>query len=290
VKNHEVLAGIMFRVDLVDCTMSGKRSLDNYGLYLQDLWYIAEDLSLLSGLRWDYNSEYQSPVSPRLSLTKYFTKELNISIAYGEAFRAPTISELYDVYEDPWYSFYGNPDLKPERSKRFDLTGNWRAGKHSFVVNIYRAIIKDGINYTTDYQSKINIDQIKINGLNLRMEKEITSNVTGALGYGWLERMESHRNTGTYSPSILYDYGEHHWDLTVKYKKNNFTSGVSWQMVSGHTALPDYNLLHLDFKYHITHLLSLGLAANNLLDEKYEVKSGYPMPGRSFSVGLSYNF
>jgi len=290
VTNHELLVGSTFESDHVKSTTSGKHSLDNFSLYFQDLWFISADLMLLSGLRWDYNSEYGSPLSPRMSVTKYFSDELNVSFAYGQAFSAPTISDLYDVYEEPGYSFYGNLDLKPEKSKRFDITGSWRIGRNSFLVNIYRSSIKDGIAFTDNFQSRINIEQIKINGLNLQMEKELATNISGCLGYGWVERMEYDRKTQTYSPSTSYDYGEHRWDLALKYKKDGLTSTLNGQIVSGRRSLPNYQLWHLNLNYQVTQVLFLSLAANNLLEEEYEVVRGYPMPGRSFSAGLSYNF
>ena len=159
---------------------------------------------LLSGLRWDYNSEYGSPFSPRISVTKYFSDELNISFAYGQAFTAPTISDLYDVYESAWYSFYGNPDLKPEKSERFDLTGNWRSGRDSFLINIYRSTINDGIAYTDNFQSKTNIAQIIINGLNLKMEKgwQQTSLDVWVMG-GWKEWSMTGRPRPTHAQYFL---------------------------------------------------------------------------------------
>lgn len=291
--NHELLAGSMYKVDSVDSTSSGKHSLDNIGLYFQDMWYISGDLLLLSGLRWDHNSQYKAAFSPRMSLTKYFTEGLNLSFGYGEAFRAPTISDLY--YFMPAWNFYGNPDLKPEKSKRFDITVNWRSERSSFVLNIYRSLIKNGIESITiddghskKYSSMINIGRIRMHGLNMNMEKSFTPNFAWRLGYGWLEKMNLNRETGEYSQSM--DYGEHRWDLALKYKEKNLTSSVNWQIVSGRTTLPDYTLVNFSLKYQLSQALSLSLVANNLLEEEYEIVSGYPMPGRSFSAGLSYNF
>lgn len=290
--NHELLAGSMYKADSVDSTLSGKHSLDSIGFYLQDLWYISGDILLLSGLRWDHNSQYNTAFSPRISLTKHFTEDLNLTFGYGEAFRAPTISDLYDFL--PLWNSYGNPDLKPEKSKRVDITANWRTERSFFMVNIYRSLIKDGIASITidDGDSKkysmINFGRIRMHGLNMNVEKSLTTNIVGSLGYGWLEKMVLNNNTGEYTP--MMDYGESRWDLALKYKGNNLTSSFNWQIVSGRSDLPDYNILDFNLKYQINQGFSLSLAANNLLDEEYEIISGYPMPGRSFRAGLSYAF
>jgi outer membrane cobalamin receptor len=290
VANHQLIAGSTFKVDAVDSTASGQRTLENYALYLQDLWYLSGDLMFLSGLRWDYNAQYGAPLSPRLSITKSFSDDLHLTLAYGEAFRAPTINDLY--WEDPYY--HGNPDLKPERSQRYDLIANWITEKSSFTVDLYRSLIKDGIEMTADWSTVKNIGRIKITGLNLKLEREIATNFSGLLRYDWLNKIELDKNTGKYNPNT--PYGAHHINLAVSYNWNKLISTLNWQMVSGRKKLPgfpvsdDYQLVQLDFEYQLNELLNLSLTAHNLLDEEYEIENGYPMPGRSFSAGLNCNF
>jgi outer membrane cobalamin receptor len=71
-----------------------------------------------------------------------------------------------------------------------------------------------------------------------------------------------------------------------------------WQYRGGRTdgsgSLTDWNALNLtlskDMKLPKTGPLSLKLSVRNLLDCRYELVSGYPMPGRSFLVGVVHKF
>ena len=71
-----------------------------------------------------------------------------------------------------------------------------------------------------------------------------------------------------------------------------------WQLRSGRTDgsgdLDDWNTFDLTLAKSIklpkTGPLSLKLAVCNMFDHRYEVSSGYPMPGRSILGGLEYKF
>ena len=71
-----------------------------------------------------------------------------------------------------------------------------------------------------------------------------------------------------------------------------------WQLRSGRSDgygdLHDWNTLDLtlakDIKLPKTGPLSVKLSVRNMFDNRYEVSSGYPMPGRSIIGGLEYKF
>ena len=71
-----------------------------------------------------------------------------------------------------------------------------------------------------------------------------------------------------------------------------------WQLRAGRTdesgILDDWNTLNLTLSTEVrlpkTGPLSFKFSVNNLFDCRYEISSGYPMPGRSFIGGLEYKF
>ena len=56
------------------------------------------------------------------------------------------------------------------------------------------------------------------------------------------------------------------------------------------TLQPNYTLLSGRVNYKITDDLSIYLRGENLLNETYEVLSGYGTAGRSFYAGISFDF
>ena len=70
-----------------------------------------ESFALTMGLRYDDYSDIGSSTNPRIGLVFSPTSKIFIKGLYGEAFRAPTFDELYQV-NNP--SFIGNPRLQPQ--------------------------------------------------------------------------------------------------------------------------------------------------------------------------------
>lgn len=77
-----------------------------------------------------------SRVSPKVVLSYQATRGLMVYGSYGEAFRAPTINEMYTSLSATaaFMNFQANPNLKPEIDKTFEIGANWTA----------RSLVKDG--------------------------------------------------------------------------------------------------------------------------------------------------
>ena len=71
-------------------------------------------LRLLVGVRWDDSDPWGSETSPRADLGWKVSDTIELRAGYGEAFRPPSLGELY-------FPFSGNSDLVPETSKSTDL-------------------------------------------------------------------------------------------------------------------------------------------------------------------------
>ena len=75
--------------------IGGSRKLDTVSLYLQDEMNLSPRLVLVPGLRYDNHSAYASQSSPRLSLLYFLGQNTRLRTSYGQAFRPPTVNELY---------------------------------------------------------------------------------------------------------------------------------------------------------------------------------------------------
>jgi outer membrane receptor protein involved in Fe transport len=61
--------------------------------------------------------------------------------------------------------------------------------------------------------------------------------------------------------------------------------------IGGETSVleKNYTVLGSQIRYQVTHYLNLFIIANNLLNEKYYIINGYPMPGINFLAGINLN-
>lgn len=110
----------------------------NYVLYLQEEWKIAEQFSLVAGVRTDCHSDYGFHASPKISML-YRLGDFALRGGYGMGFRLPTLKELYASYQMGGFGFmiYGNPDLKPEKSHQGTLSLEYTKGVFNGSVSGY---------------------------------------------------------------------------------------------------------------------------------------------------------
>lgn len=100
---------------------SKRQILGLYGQYQRELF---NSTQLTLGARYDDFKHIGSQLSPRIGLVHQLNKKHSLKLLYGEAFRAPSESEL-NLQNNP--VLLGNPDLKPESVKSWDFiwVGQW---------------------------------------------------------------------------------------------------------------------------------------------------------------------
>ena len=85
------------------------------------------------------NEQYGGENTWNAALTVPLDTRNDVIVSYSEGFRAPTFNELYD-------SWFGNPDLTPEKSKSYEV--QWRnrySDSGSLELSLYRTDIEDAI-------------------------------------------------------------------------------------------------------------------------------------------------
>ncbi|GAB5417658.1 MAG: TonB-dependent receptor [Crocinitomicaceae bacterium] len=75
-----------------------------------------KQLVLRPGLRYSYNTTYQTPLLPSLNIKWSLSKKFDFRASYARGFRAPGIKELYFEFVDINHNIVGNDNLKAESS------------------------------------------------------------------------------------------------------------------------------------------------------------------------------
>lgn len=300
--SHQFLTGVTLRQDDFESNTTGDHVIDNGGFFLQDTWKINGQWQLISGLRWDTGSVFSSPVTPRFSVIHQVSEGLTLKLGYGKAFRAPTVNDLY--YPDDGYSA-GNPNLKPELSERYEVSGEWKYGSQSWSANLFKAKIKDGISWQPEgfmYKPK-NIDKMKVDGIILSWHNQFNSKISAGIRYSWNDKTGWNPIKASYSDDLNF-FGSGRWTFNTNFHYEKWSGGLDWHWVSKRSTqqtydasynpitvnMPDYHLLNLNVAYQIKPSVSLRLVVNNLLDKSYQLHYGYPMPGREFMLSMNTTF
>lgn len=297
--NHELLVGTSFVNSSTDSTLYGKHNLNNTGFYIQENLYLNDRWKQIIGLRWDTGSEYRSPVCPRVHLVYLVNDNSSIKFGYGKSFNAPTISDLYSLYG-------GNPDLKPEKGDRYDITGEWRNNIHSVSLNIYRSNLRDGIGWlcvgpTANDWAARNFDKINATGVNLNWKIRWNEYLNSTFKYGWVDKERWDSDTNSYKDDDFF--GKNKLALGLNYKYAAFSSNLSWEYVWDRSSqedystfptklveMKDYDVLNWNLSYTFNNAITYKLAINNLTDEKYAIYHGYPVSEREYKLSAAYNF
>ncbi len=303
--NHSVLSGLTTQYESFESTAFGDHSRNDIGLFLQDNWQLCSWLSLVTGLRQDYYSDFSSPLLPKVTLVGAITDQLTIKAGYGKTFRAPSFQDLYwyetgtYIYNGDTFNYtnIGNPDLKPEKGERYDIVVAWKQNHQSISLDMYQSNLQDGIDWisTPDGYTVMNIDKMLVRGIRFDWINQWLDLFTTTIGYNWLDKEGYNIISGKYDDD-LNTFGKQQWKLGLGFQYKAWQYWVNWYLVKERcpndngAEMPDYDVLNLNVKYSVHQSLTFSLAMDNVTDETYQVNYGYLMPGRSYTLSTKYTF
>jgi vitamin B12 transporter len=265
-------------------------------------------LTWLLSARYDDNSDFDSAVSGRLSLAYHFNNTTLVRANFGTGRKAPTFIERFGFFPD---QFTGNPDLKPEKSKSFDL-GIDRLFFDNAVeiqLTVYYQNLEDEINGFVFDPDNFLFTAENIDGDSIRkgVEAAATFNVAENLSFGGsYTYTDSTQNDGSGSDIRELRRPRHSGSLNTSYRFLDERAKLRVVADYGGTSadiffppfpapseivsLESFWLLDLTASYDINQNTNIFVRANNLLDEDYEQVFGYRTPGRSAYVGVRLGF
>jgi vitamin B12 transporter len=287
-KGHQLTAGADYYRDDGEFTsgLGGfDESVNDVGGYLNLRSRLsANDVEL--GLRYDEHSEFGGHTTGRIALGRRFTNSLRAFAAFGTAFKAPTLNELF-------FPGSGNPALAPEESRSTELGVSFRPPDAGYGLNanlFYTEIdelIETVMLSPTQFLSR-NVSEATIKGLELGYDMDI-----GARWFASADvTLQDARNATTDTDLLLRADRKLSVSLT-----RSFTNGgslftellLSSERVDfGGDELPGYGVVNLGLQYPLLKGLFLEGRVENLLDKDYELAAGFNMPGLSGYLGLSY--
>jgi vitamin B12 transporter len=119
-KGHMLIGGLSYERERLD-TPSLTASNGNKAAYLEYQGNVADRFFLAANIRHDHDDSYGGHTTYRIA-PAYIVPgtETKLKASYGTGFKAPTLAELFIDYR-PGFNFFGNPNLKPEESRGWDV-------------------------------------------------------------------------------------------------------------------------------------------------------------------------
>ncbi len=295
-----------------DVTLIAGLRYDQYMLSISsnDLTQASSQAKMMDAVSWRVGADWQA------------LDWLGVRMSAGSAFTPPDAYKFAGRYQSGGLNYIGNPNLKPESSTTIEggLDVDWE-GLHAagtlFHTMYYDAVTTASttVDGASGWQTWTNSKGWLLTGLEgfVRYTHPFavdghSLSVTPYLNWIWyLQRTEedsslaNSRGTDTvlnlseysFTPGVTFG-----WDDLIDLDVNAQWQGPQ-KVVDYNTNSPGYGLakdkdpfLVLNAGLTVTpwKKLSATFRVDNITDEQYSYVDGYPMPGRSFSVGLKYAF
>lgn len=234
--------------------------------------------------RHDDHSAFGGHTTHGLAYGYQISPHWRAQASYGTAFKAPTLSELYAPV-------FGNPDLKPEKSRNYEAGLAWETDEQRASFTTYHQRVRNLIGY----------DPVTFQDINVAQEATLEG-VTLA----WSGRLDTWRWSASYdrlnavnedTNEELLRRAKHSGLLSLSKRMAATDATLTWRGAgkrkdvdnNGDSATLDpYGLFDASVRYAVSPELSIEGRIDNLLDHDYELAKGYGTPGRTYFVGLRY--
>jgi iron complex outermembrane receptor protein len=293
-------------IDLTDTPYAFFKEVkrDSWYLSLQDVWTIADDWELTTGVRYDDYSDIGRTINPRLALLWQPRVNFTTKLLYGRAFRAPSFAEMYST-NNP--AQQGNPNLKPEIINTWELASDYQDNQNlHLAMNLFHYKATDKIKVVIPrYQ---NVGLLEGNGLELEARWKLSTWFSLLAHYSYTKAMDKTANhdVGDYPRHSAYLRTD--WLLIPNWYLDMQTQWVAdRQRVPGDSRPPvaDYTTVDLTLRYKDIRKghTNIAFGIRNLFnaevrepspgpDSKGIVAVPYDLPlaGRNLFVELRYRF
>ncbi|MDL9985186.1 TonB-dependent vitamin B12 receptor BtuB [Providencia rettgeri] len=274
-----------------------KQTLNNTGIYLTGQYAIIDSVTAEAAIRSDHHSEFNWHTTWQSGLSWEFHEGYKLVGSYATAYKAPNLTQLYAYSSSAYGTTLGNPNLKPEESKQWEIGVEGTTGPLFWQVNAYHNDIDNLIAYKSGYPTSTyeNIGEAEIKGVEWVGEFE-----TGILHHQVTYQYVDPRNKKTdkvlerrAKQQVKYqlDWAIDKVDIGLTYQyigsryDNDYSQFPSRRVKQGGVSLWD-----LTAAYPITSHLTIRGKIANMFDKDYETAYGYRTAGREYFLTGSYNF
>jgi iron complex outermembrane recepter protein len=260
--------------------------------------------------------------SPKASLSYDINKDWNVTGNFGEAYRFPTVTELYQNASSGTTLLTPNPNLTPEQdlNGEFVVERHWSDGKVRLTLfreHVNNAIISQ-TNFVTGSTTNVttfsNVGAIRMQGVELAADKDNVV-IKGLEVFGSVTYVDSRilsdstfvsnitnlptnvvGNRVPYVPDWRAKLGATYrpndkWAFTfaARYSGKQYSTLDNSDIVSHvYGAFDNYIVADLKVHYNATQNFSFDFGIDNLFNEQYFLF--HPFPGRTFVLAGKYTF
>ena len=256
---------------------------DNLACYIEMRQLIGSMITLNAGLRADRHFTIGTELVPQAGVALNLPAGAGIKFSAGKGFRYPIIREMY-MYPPQ------NPDLKPESLWNYELSFSQRllAGKLNYGINLFYIDAENIIlilpNPNGAGMLNQNSGKLKNSGVELQASYLISKSFAVNGNYSFLDMETPVTGTPKHKAYLEGSYSRESWQANTGLQYiNGLYSSINPEKEE------DFLLWNIRLSYSISDMLQLWVNGYNLLNTKYQINAGFPMPGITFMGGINLN-
>ncbi|ALU45546.1 TonB-dependent receptor [Pseudoalteromonas rubra] len=241
---------------------------DNIAAFINGIWD-QQNWRVDFGARFDHFTasnfgvnKSDNHLSHSLGVTRTWQSH-SVSLNYANAFRFPTLTELYFNGITPRGNTIGNPQLNPETSQGFELTYRHDHKTVKTTLNLFHTRLDDYIERVkleSGDRTYLNLDQASISGAEILTKIDVNDALSYTLGYTHQKgKSDDGDHLSDIAPRKLSISGQYAWESF------EFKPALTYQLAKHQ---PGSGEAELDKS------LVVDLNLNWYLDESWTVRAG----------------
>jgi outer membrane cobalamin receptor len=259
----------------------GEHHVTEAGIYALTQLFLLDRVTTTAGLRFSHNSGYGGQWVPQLGVAMPVPGGATLHASATRGFRSPTIRELY-LFPAP------TPDLEPERVWSYDVGVVRPLGERGVLeVVAFRTEGTNLIRASGSFPNLVlsNSGRFLTSGIEASVRVMPLAGLETDASYTYLDPGDLTRANPRHKlhAGLRYEAGRLVWNTSVRHVTGLYGAD------GGQNPLAAYTVVAARLTFLHSGPVAAYLAGDNLLDQDYQVMAGYPMPGRTFTVGVRWD-
>jgi outer membrane receptor for ferrienterochelin and colicins len=284
---------------------SSSRSVTQSAVYLQDEYFVTDDFAATLSGRLTHNNQFGNGFSPRVYFVYNGIDNVTLKGGYGEGFKSPTLFQSSEDFSlvscGGRCTLVGNPDLKPQTSKTYELSAMYSGvdgyvqatGFFNDVKNLIDRDLTPFFNGTSTIIQYENVDKVETKGVELEGSYEFSTNWSFTANATYTDAVNKVDDEDiAYTPEWLAN-ANLNWLAT---RDLSFFTGLNYtgkQKDGSDNNLDAYTVVSLGGAYAFNENFTFRVGVTNVTDERLDQSTqAYEETemGRTYYVKVDFDF
>ena len=249
-------------------------------------------LTLNAGLRADHHFSIGTEFVPQAGAAFHLPANAEIKLSVAKGFRYPTFKDNYLFPPQ-------NPDLEPESLWNYELSFSQAIfdGRLHYGINLFHMDVKNTIQALPKGGRPLNQNtgELKNSGIEVEASYLISKVFSVNGNYSYLKMETPVVGAPEHKAYLGGSFSSKGWHAStgLQYINSLYTTPKTEKpatVLANPDITEDFLLWNARVSYQLTDMVQLWVNGDNLLNTKYQINAGYPMPGIAFMAGVNLSF